>query len=62
MAAEQLQALGLELMDADRTISAARIIKLPDEVELFLPRLQLWTRARVVWRGPSACGVEFLRG
>ena len=29
-----LQALGLELMDADRTISAARIIKLSDEVEL----------------------------
>ena len=29
-----LQALGLKLMDADRTMSAARIIKLPDEVEL----------------------------
>ena len=29
-----LQALGLSLMDADRTMSAARIIKLPDEVEL----------------------------
>jgi Xaa-Pro aminopeptidase len=29
-----LQALGLELADADRAMSAARIIKLPDEVEL----------------------------
>ena len=29
-----LQALGLKQMDADRTMSAARIIKLPDEVEL----------------------------
>ena len=29
-----LQALGLELTDADRAMSAARIIKLPDEVEL----------------------------
>jgi len=29
-----LQALGLQLADADRTMSAARIIKLPDEIEL----------------------------
>jgi Xaa-Pro aminopeptidase len=29
-----LQALGLQLADADRAMSAARIIKLPDEVEL----------------------------
>ena len=29
-----LQALGLELTDADRAMSTARIIKLPDEVEL----------------------------
>jgi Xaa-Pro aminopeptidase len=29
-----LQALGLSLMDADRTMSAARIVKLADEVEL----------------------------
>ena len=29
-----LQALGMQLSDADRAISAARIIKLPDEVEL----------------------------
>lgn len=29
-----LQASGLKLMDADRAMSAARIIKLPDEVEL----------------------------
>ena len=29
-----LQALGLRLTDADRALSAARIIKLPDEVEL----------------------------
>jgi Xaa-Pro aminopeptidase len=29
-----LQSLGLELADADRAVSAARIIKLPDEVEL----------------------------
>lgn len=29
-----LQALGIALMDADRTMSAARIVKLPDEVEL----------------------------
>ncbi len=29
-----LQALGLQLTDADRAMSAARIIKLPDEIEL----------------------------
>lgn len=29
-----LQALGLQLADADRTMSAARIVKLPDEIEL----------------------------
>jgi Xaa-Pro aminopeptidase len=29
-----LQAIGLQLADADRTMSAARIIKLPDEIEL----------------------------
>jgi len=29
-----LQATGLQLADADRTMSAARIIKLPDEIEL----------------------------
>ena len=29
-----LQALGLELADADRAMSSARIIKLPDEIEL----------------------------
>src|SRR5262249_7647493 len=31
---EALQAQGLKLIDADRTMSAARIIKLPDEIEL----------------------------
>src|SRR5262245_16368182 len=31
---EALQAQGLKLIDADRTMSAARIVKLPDEIEL----------------------------
>jgi len=31
---EALQAQGLKLIDADRTMSAARMIKLPDEIEL----------------------------
>lgn len=33
---------------------------LPDMFELFVTRTGQWKRARVKWRQPSACGVEFL--
>lgn len=43
-------------------LSLVGIEAVPDEFDLSVPRRQLWTRARVVWRRPSSCGVAFLRG
>jgi hypothetical protein len=34
---------------------------LPQEFGLYIPRLGHWTRARIVWRQPTSCGVEFVR-
>ena len=43
-------------------LSLVGIDAVPDEFDLSVPRRKLWTRARVVWRRPSSCGVAFLRG
>jgi hypothetical protein len=62
---EERFARGCVLADLSGRGARLRLVgagALPDEIELFLPRQQLWTRARVIWRRPSACGVEFLRG
>jgi hypothetical protein len=33
---------------------------LPSEIELAIPRINLATRARVVWRNGDVCGVQFI--
>ena len=52
------------LADVSRRGARLRVVgapDLPDEFGLYIPRLKHWTRARVVWRQPTSCGVEFLR-
>jgi len=56
-----------ECVVTDMSRSGARIgvvgaADVPDEVELFVSRLNFWRRARVVWRRQSSCGIEFHAG
>jgi hypothetical protein len=34
---------------------------LPGEIQLDIPRINLATRAKVVWRSGDVCGVQFLQ-
>ena len=52
------------LADVSQTGACLRLVgaaDLPAEIALYLPRSMQWTRARLVWRRATACGVEFLR-
>jgi PilZ domain len=52
------------LADVSQTGACLRLVgaaDLPAEIALYLPRSVQWTRARLVWRRATACGVEFLR-
>jgi hypothetical protein len=60
----QLAAVGCLVRDiseggAQLVISGAE--GLPSEIQLDVPRINLATRARVMWRNGDVCGVQFVR-
>jgi hypothetical protein len=58
--------LGVNCLVRDLSEGGAQIVmsgveSLPNEIQITVPRINLATRARVVWRNGDVCGVQFLR-